>query len=272
MEYEIKPKDKLSLGLKELWIYRELFYFFTWRDIKVKYKQTFLGILWIVIQPVIMSMIFTYFFKTHFHLESGRLPYALYVFSGLIPWNIFSSGISNSGNSMINNANILKKIYFPRLIIPISAVLVSVFDAISSIVVFTFMLIYFNVQIDFSFFLFYLPVSIIITTLSTFGIGSLLSALNVKYRDFRYLIPFFIQALMFLTPVIYPISVISNNTLKYFLSINPIYSAIEILRMPFSNCPPDYIMLLISLGSCVFFLITGILFFKKTEYYFADLV
>jgi len=269
MEYEIKPQGKISIGIKELWQYRELFFFFTWRDVKVKYKQTFFGFAWAVFQPLLLMVIFTMFFGGS---KQEELPYTVFSFSGLILWNIFSTGITNAGNSMVTNANIIKKIYFPRLIIPISAVLVSLFDFVMAFVVFIGILIYHKIHISLLMFPAMLIVSLIITSISTFGIGTLLAALNIKYRDFRYVIPFVVQAVFFITPIILPVSKIEDkwHNIQYVLAINPMYSAIELFRSGFSTQPLDYDLLAISLGSALFFLIAGLYYFRKTEAYFAD--
>ncbi len=270
MEYEIKPKETISLGLKELWQYRELFFFFTWRDIKIKYKQTFFGFAWAIFQPLLLMIIFTLFFG-----GSSRegLPYTVFSLSGLILWNVFSSGLTNAGNSMVTNANIIKKIYFPRLIIPISSVLVSLFDFIMAFLVFICILIYQGIHVSFVMFPVMLVVSLLITSVSTFGIGSLLAALNIKYRDFRYVIPFMVQALLFATPVILPISDMAKkwHNIEYLLAINPMYSAIELFRSGFSDQPLQVNLILISLGSALFFFIVGLYYFRKTEAYFADI-
>jgi len=274
MEYEIKPHEKLSLGIKELWQYRELFFFFTWRDIKVKYKQTVLGFAWAVLQPIIMMFIFSAVGQA-FNIPNEGLPRPLFSYSGLLLWNIFSSGLANAGNSMVTNANIIKKIYFPRLIIPISAVLVSLFDFVMAFVVFIGMLAYYllrgEVHINPVSFILVLPVSLFITAIATFGIGSLLASLNIKYRDFRYVIPFMISALLFLTPVMYPISGTHFVWAKYLFALNPLYSAIELLRSTFSNSTLHIYLVLISLGSSFVFFISGLYYFRKTEAYFADL-
>jgi lipopolysaccharide transport system permease protein len=274
MQYEIKPKEKLNLGLGEMWQYRELFYFFTWRDIKVKYKQTVLGFLWAILQPLVMTILLS--FSIGGIMSSyGKLtiPYPLFAMSGLIIWNIFSAGLANAGNSMVTNANIIKKIYFPRLIIPISAVIVSLFDFLMAFVVFIAMLFYYHNQFSLNLLLFIplLLLSVFITSIATFGMGSLLAALNIKYRDFRYIIPFMIQALLFVTPVIYPISLISNPVLKYILAFNPIYGAVELFRYSIVRSPLDPVLLTISFSSALFFFITGLYYFRKTEAYFADL-
>jgi lipopolysaccharide transport system permease protein len=270
MEYEIKPHEKLSLGIKELWQYRELFFFFTWRDIKVKYKQTFFGFAWAVFQPLLLMVVFTVFFGKGQQPEG--LPYPVFAISGLILWNIFSTGLTGAGNSMVTNANIIKKIYFPRLIIPISAVLVSLFDFIMAFIIFIVILIYYHVHISFCWFPVMIITGIIITSIATFGVGSLLAALNVKYRDFRYVIPFMIQAMLFLTPVIYPVSKISIGWIKYILAINPMYSAIELFRYGFNGGQElQTDLICISIGSSFLFFVIGLYYFRKTEVYFADI-
>lgn len=274
MQYEIKPKEKLNLGLGEMWQYRELFYFFTWRDIKVKYKQTVLGFLWAIIQPLVMTLLLSLslggVMTAHGNLS---IPYPLFAMSGLVIWNIFSAGLANAGNSMVTNANIIKKIYFPRLIIPISAVIVSLFDFLMAFIVFIGMLFYYHDQFSLNLFLFipFLLISVFITSIATFGMGSLLAALNIKYRDFRYVIPFMIQTLLFLTPVIYPVSLIRNPVLQYILALNPIYGAVELFRYSIVQSPFDNVLLTISFSSALFFFIAGLYYFRKTEAYFADL-
>lgn len=271
IEYEIKPAGKFSLNIKEIWSYRELFYFFTWRDIKVKYKQTFLGVLWAVLQPVVMMLLFTLFFGRILKVPSDNVPYPIFVYSGLMLWNIFSSGLTNSGDSMVANANIIKKIYFPRLIIPVSAILVSVFDFLITFLLFIGLLIYFNPSFEIMKFIFFFPMALFMTVLTTFGLGTFLSALNVKYRDFRYIIPFLIQALFFITPIIYPTSMITNEYAKYLIALNPLSGAIQLARAPFTGQPLEMNLLLISLASSVLLFILGIFVFRKTEAYFADL-
>lgn len=276
MEYEIKPHRKFDFGLTELWSYKELFYFFAWRDIKVKYKQTVLGFLWAILQPFITMLVFTFFFGKMLQSPSLNMPYPVFVLSGLLMWNIFSSGVVNAGNSMIHNSNIIKKIYFPRLIIPLSAVLVSVFDFLMAFVIFLVVMIYYNLNsnldIHWISFILFLPVCIIISCIASFGVGTLLAALNIKYRDFRYLIPFMIQTLLFVTPVIYPLNIVEPAYLKQILAINPMYAAIEILRGSMTGIFPYNELILISIISSIVLLFVGIFFFRKTEYYFADLI
>lgn len=269
--YEIKPKIAFSLNLKELIEYKELFYFFTWRDVKVKYKQTALGFLWAILQPLVMMVIFTFFVGKSMNMPSDDMGYPVFSFSGLILWTLFSSGITNAGNSMVSNAQIIKKIYFPRLVIPISSILVSAFDFLIAFIVLIGLILLLQQPVDVPKAVIYWPAGLVIAIMATFGPGCLLAALNVKYRDFRYVIPFLVQALLFLTPVIYPISIVSNSWLKYLLAINPMYAAITIFRMPMMKTAPDASMIWISLFSCVIFFLAGLTYFRKTEMYFADL-
>ncbi len=269
--FEIKPKLAFSLNLKELIEYKELFYFFTWRDVKVKYKQTTLGFLWAILQPLIMMVIFTFFIGKTMNVPSDDMEYPVFAFSGLILWTVFSSGITNAGNSMVSNAQIIKKIYFPRLVIPISSILVSVFDFLIAFMVFIVLIVVYEQPVDVLKAFIFWPSALFVAVIATFGPGCLLAALNVKYRDFRYVIPFLVQALLFLTPVIYPISIVSNVWLKYVLAMNPMFAAITLFRLPMINASPDFTLLGISLLSGVLFFFIGLIYFRKTEMYFADL-
>lgn len=271
MEYIIQSDKKFSFNFRELWDYRELFYFFTWRDIKVKYKQTVLGMVWALLQPFVMMIVFSVFFGQVLKVPSDNIPYPIFVYSGLMFWTLFSSGVAHAADSMVGNANIIKKIYFPRLIIPLSSILVSVFDFLMTLIIYIGLLIYYQTPVD----LLMLPVKLVfaflVTTFSTFGLGTLLAALNVKYRDFRYVIPFFIQSLLFLTPVIYPISIVENHLLKIVLSLNPMAGAISVARSAITGMPIEALPLIISLSGSLVIFITGLALFKKTEAYFADI-
>lgn len=271
MEYEIKPQNKFSIGLNELWEYRELFYFFTLRDIKVKYKQTALGFLWAVLQPLAMALLFSFFLgKAISNYTNMQTPYLVFALSGLVLWGIFSSGISSAGNSMVSNANIIKKIYFPRLIIPISAVLVGVFDFFMAFIVFIIFCLFNNVSFNWQAF-FYFPLAVILTSVATFGIGTFLAALNVKYRDFRYIIPFLVQFLLFLTPVIYPISITTNIYLKVLMALNPMTAPLGFFRAGIGVGTINITVCGLSVLSSLILFIIGLVYFRKTEAYFADL-
>lgn len=264
--------DSENIGLfnwKELWRYRELFYFFTWRDIKIKYKQTILGFLWAILQPLLMMVIFTLFFGRVLDVPSQNLPYPVFVFSGLLMWNMFSTGLTNSANSMVNNSAIIKKIYFPRLIIPVSSVLVSLFDFVMAFVLFIPLLLFYQQSLSWNV-IWCWPLALIISVIATLGPGCLLASLNVKYRDFRYVIPFLIQILFFLTPVLYPVSMLTHPWLQYILVISPMYAAVELFRLPLTGEEVNLTFLLVSLGSGFILLLVGVLYFKKTEDFFAD--
>lgn len=269
IEYTIEPSGR-NFNWRELWRYRELFYFFTWRDIKIKYKQTVLGFLWAILQPLLMMLIFTFFLGKTLNIPSQNLPYPVYVFSGLLIWNIFSSGLTNASNSMVNNAAIVKKIYFPRLIIPVSSVLVALFDFVMSFILFAgILLMYQQPPVSWVALLLW-PLSIVVTIVATLGLGTWLAALNVKYRDFRYVIPFFVQVMFFLSPVIYPVTLLKNQLLQYVLVSSPMYAAVELFRYPLTGSLPNIHFIWISLASGFLFLTVGLVYFKKTEDFFAD--
>lgn len=268
-EHIIDANQQNLFNAKELWAYRELFYFFTWRDIKIKYKQTFLGFLWAVLQPLLMMIVFTFFFGKALNIPSQNLPYPIFVFSGLLIWNMFSSGLVNASNSMVNNASIIKKIYFPRLIIPVSSVLVSLFDFVMAFFLFIPLIIFYQQSISWDV-IWSWPLSLLVTVIATLGPGSLLAALNVKYRDFRYVIPFLVQVLFFITPVIYPWSLLQYPLLKYIIVASPMYAAVELFRLPLTNAVVQWDLIGISAISAIAFLFAGLLYFKRTEDFFAD--
>ena len=270
IETTIKPPAGITINLKELWQYRELFYFFTWRDIKVKYKQTFLGIAWALLQPLAMMLLFTFIFSRTLKMDfSVNIPYPVFVLSGIIIWNLFNGSVSHAGESMIQNSAIIKKIYFPRLIIPCSAILVNLFDFVMAFLIFL-VISFFYQPIQWTA-LFYFPAAILFCLVAAFGMGSFLSALNVKYRDFRYALPFLLQLLFFASQVIYPINIIRNEQLKYLLALNPVNGAIELFRAPITGIAPDMTIVLISIVTSSLLCLIGILYFRKTESYFADI-
>ena len=276
IEYTISPPKKFSLNLDEIWLYRELFYFFTWRDVKVKYKQTVLGFLWAVLQPFLMMMIFVIFFARVLNVPTDNIPAPIFYYSGLLLWNIFSTGLGGAGNSMVTNANIIKKIYFPRLIIPMSSILVAVFDFLMAMIVFFGIIIYYEFTspefaVNYGKLLLYIPLALFLTLISTFGLGSFLASLNIRYRDFRYIIPFTIQFLMFVTPVIYPVSIFNDIPwAKYLMAINPMTGAVNLGRAAFTNVPIEWNLIGISFFSGVLLFFLGLYVFRKTEAFFAD--
>jgi lipopolysaccharide transport system permease protein len=272
IEYEIKPQEKFTFGFKELWQYRELFYFFTLRDIKVKYNQAVLGFLWALLQPVTMMIVFTVVFSKGLKLSSEGIPYPIFALSGLLIWNIFSSGLLNSANSMVRNGGIIKKIYFPRLIIPVSATLAILVDTFFAFIAFWGIILFYQQPVNLGSLLICLPLSIIISVITTLGLGIFLSALNVKYRDFQYIIPFLIQFLLFVNPVLYSSKIFENSNANFFMKLNPIAVSINLIRIPFLNSNIDWFEVALGILLAISFLFIGIYTFQKTESYFADLV
>jgi lipopolysaccharide transport system permease protein len=216
-----------------------------------------------------MMIVFTLFFGRALNVPSQNLPYPVYVFSGLLMWNLFSSGLTSASNSMVNNAAIIKKIYFPRLIVPVSAILVALFDFLMAFILFLPLLVFYSQPVWWGA-LFLWPISLGVSIIATLGLGSWLAALNAKYRDFRYVIPFFVQMLFFLTPVIYPISMLKYPALQYMLVCSPMYAAVELFRYPLTGITPNLYFISASLCSSLVFLIVGIRYFKRTEDFFAD--
>lgn len=274
----IRPKKVFSLGIKELWQYRELLYFFTWKEIKVRYKQAALGIVWTLLQPLSMMTIFVLLLSEGLGITTGTVPAPIYYLIGLLIWNLFNHAVTHASQSMVSNANIIKKIYFPRLVIPISAVLTSSFDFIVSLLLFYGLLIYYTISEEIAIswikLSFSLLIGYIITVFTAFSLGTFLSAINVKYRDVRYVLPFLIQTLFFITPVMYDTSIIKQPWIKTILELNPLNFAIELIRNNITNTTnifwPD-ISFFVPMVIILLYLI-AIVTFRKTEAYFADIV
>ena len=224
-----------------------------------------------------MMIIFVFFFSKALKLPTNNIPAPIFYYSGLLLWNLFHSGLSNTANSMVTNSHIIRKIYFPRLIIPISGILTALFDFLMSLIIFAILLLIYefttDIEVNYVKLFLYLPAAILITIGITFGLGSFLSALNVQYRDFRFIVPFMLQFLLFVTPVIYPISAIDDILwAKYLLAINPMTGAIQLTRAAFTNSPIDVTLLLISIASTLIWMVVGLYTFRKMEKWFADLV
>lgn len=270
MELVIKPKKAFSLNLKELILYRELFLSLAIRDIKVRYKQTVIGALWAVLQPLILMIVFSVFFGKIAGIKTDGIPYPIFVYSGLLFWDFFSNSLSSASNSLVANQAIIQKIYFPRIIIPVSSTLVFLLDFVFSSVIFTGLMFYYQTAPSLLGLALIIP-ALIISFLTAMGIGLFFSAINVKYRDVRYVLPFFIQLLLFVTPVIYPPSVLGKFQWLWYL--NPMSGVIDTMRNGLLNVGPINWQLLgaSALVSIVLFCI-GLLYFSKTEKYFADIV
>jgi lipopolysaccharide transport system permease protein len=271
-EVIIKPKPKWVLfDFSEIWKFRELFVVFAWRDIKVRYKQTIMGAAWAIFQPLSSMFIFTIFFGNFARIPSGDLPYSLFVLIGLVFWNYFSGILSRASNSLIENEGIVKKVYFPREILPLSTVGANLIDFAISLMLLLIVSLYFGF-IPNPLAILVIILGILIGTLGAGGLGLLLSSLNVKYRDVRYALPFFIQMMVFLTPVIYPTSII-RPSFRYLMALNPMTGVIDVAREVFSGGSNiSWGTLAISAGASILLFVVGLYYFKSTERFFADLV
>jgi len=267
----IKPKKTLSFkDIKELWQYRELLYFLAWRDLKVRYKQTAIGVSWALFQPFITMVVFTVFFGNLAKMPSDGIPYPIFVYVGLLIWIFFSTSLSDASNSLVNNQNIITKVYFPRLLLPISTVLTKFVDFFISSIILVGMMFYYHYSPNLVGLLI-LPLLLLISFMGALGGGFFLAALNVKYRDVRYVLPFFIQMMLFVTPVIYPASIAGKYS--WILAINPLTGVIKAARAAIlGNAPINWGLLGISALACFIVLLIGTIFFKKTEKYFADII
>ncbi len=250
--------------------HRDLLYFFVWRDVKVKYKQTLLGFAWVLLQPLTLMTMFYFIFSRTLQVETG-IHYLAYVLSGLILWELFSSGIRNSSDSLVENAAMIRKIYFPRILIPLAALIASLLDFAIAFVLLLVVLVIVAQPVGLSALL-YFPAGLLLTFFASFGAGILLGAMNVKYRDFRYLLPFLIQLLFFGSQVVYSIHQVSDPLLRDLLYINPLNGALELFRAPFYNESPHWPGIGISTITTLILVISGLFYFKKTEAFFADLV
>lgn len=272
MDILIRPKTQWwQFDWKEFWQFRDLLYFFAWRDLKVRYKQTVVGVMWALFQPFVTMIIFTIFFGNLAKVPSDGIPYPIFVYVGLLFWTLFSSGLSSASNSFIGNQNIVTKVYFPRVFLPITSLVTCVVDFFVASVVLVGMMAWYRFVPSVVGILF-VPFLLLITFFTTFGIGLLFSSVNVKYRDVRFVLPFFIQLLMFLTPVIYPVSIVPIQW-RWVLGLNPMSGVIDTARVVLLGVGQvDWFLLLIScLMSCVYCVI-GYGYFRCVERYFADVI
>lgn len=259
------------LNLHDLWRYRELLYFLTWRDIKVRYKQTVLGAAWAVLQPFATMVVFSLFFGRLASMPAGGVPYPLFVFAGLLPWYFFSNAITSGSNSVVGNQNLVTKIYFPRLIIPLSAVGASLADFAIGFGMLVAMCFYYGVVPGWEIVL--VPVLSLGLLVAATGVGTLLAALTVAYRDFRYIVPFSVQLWMFATPSIYlSADAFGSPRWQSVLPFNPAYGLIANFRAAALGEPFDWYSLSISTGVSLILFLVGCMYFRRVERWFADIV
>lgn len=263
-------QERVTLGLKKLWEYRELLYFLTWRDIKVRYKQTVIGGGWAVLQPFLTMVVFSIVFGKLAKVPSDGIPYPIFTFAALVPWTLFSNGLTKSSTSLVGNANLLRKVYFPRLIIPISGVLSGFIDFLIALGVLVVMMFYFGEPLTWR--IFFLPLFVLLAMSTSLGIGFWFSALNVRFRDIRYIIPFLTQMWLFLTPIAYPSSLI-NEPWRTIYGCNPMVGVVEGFRWSLLGSEESSgMMLFISTTSVLIVLISGMYYFRRMESIFPDIV
>jgi len=257
---------------KDLWHYRELFVFLAWRDVLVRYKQTVIGVLWSVLRPLLTMVVFTVVFSKIANLPSNGVPYGILVFAGTLPWQFFSNALSESGNSLISNSSLISKVYFPRLIIPTSAVIVSLIDFLISFVIMLLIMIFWYSFIPSSNIIF-VPLFLLLVFLSSLGAGFWLSALNVEYRDFRYLVPFIVQFGVYISPVGFMSSIVPEKW-RLIYSLNPVVGVIDGFRwaMLGEAQPLWWPAIFSSIGISLILFLSGFLYFRRTEKTFADVI
>ncbi len=266
----IDAEDRAStFDLRELWAYRELLYFLTWRDIKIRYKQTLLGATWAIIQPLFAMLLFTLFFGRLARMPSDNIPYPLFAYAGLLPWTFFANAVTNSGNSLVGSTSLITKVYFPRMIIPAAAVAAGLLDFAIAFLLLIPLLIYYGIALTWSLLL--LPLFIILLTLLSLGVGMWTSALNVRYRDVRYALPFVIQLWLFASPVIYPSSIMPAKW-RWVLLLNPMTGIIEGFRSSLFGRSFDWTAILVAASLTLIFLLYSAYFFRRVEETFADIV
>lgn len=256
---------------KDLWRYRELFFFLAWRDVLVRYKQTVIGVLWSVIKPLLTMLVFVFVFGKLAKLPSDGVPYPVLVLSGMLPWLFFASAFSEAGNSLVGNANIISKVYFPRLIVPLSSVIVSLVDFMISGVLLVVLMIWFNVLPDSR--VLFLPFFIVLLILAAIGAGLWVAALNVKYRDFAYVVPFVIQFGLYVSPVAFNSNIVPDKW-RLLYALNPMVGIIDGFRWSITgtNTPLYWQGVVVSVVVVLLLIFSGVQYFRATERSFADVI
>ena len=267
----IKPSTGLTaLNLRDLWIYRELVFFMIWRDIKVRYKQTLLGAAWAIIQPVLTMLIFNFVFGTVAKVPTEGIPYPIFSYAALLPWGLFSAALNNASRSLTTNQNMVSKIYFPRLVLPLASVLGGLVDFAIAFLILIVLMIYYKITPTTA--IWTLPLFIILTVITALGVALWLSAINVQYRDVNYVLPFLTQFWLFLTPVAYSANVISAKW-QFVYSLNPMAGVVNGFRWALlgTNTGPNMNMV-VSICISLVFLVSGLFYFRSMERTFADTI
>jgi len=270
-EIVIKPSQGwVPLKLGELWQYRELLVFLVWRDTKVRYKQASLGVAWAVIQPLMTMVIFSVIFGELAKLPSENIPYPLFSYAALLPWQLFSGALTRSGSSLVGNATLLTKVYFPRLIIPLSATIGGLVDFSISFLVLLGLMLFYGMAPTWA--ILWLPLLVVFTLVTALSVGLWLSALNVEYRDVQHIIPFIIQAWMYASPVAYSAELIPSGPWRFVYGLNPVAGIIQSFRWALLGASPPGELMLVSVGMVMILLVAGLYYFRRMEKVFADVV
>ena len=267
----IKPTSGwAALNLRDMWLYRELVFFMTWRDLKVRYKQTLLGVGWAILQPFLTMVVFSIFFGNLAKVPSDGVPYPIFSYTALIPWTLFSKALQDASRSLVANSHMITKIYFPRMILPISSVLAGVADFLIAFIVLLGMMFYYKIAPTAN--VWALPLFLLLALITAVGVGLWLSALNVLYRDINYILPFLTQFWMYLTPIAYPSSMVPEQWQAVY-ALNPMTGVVEGFRWALLGTgQPPGVMTLVSAGVAVILLVSGMFYFKRMERLFADRV
>ena len=267
----LKPtRGWAALNLGELWLYRELIYFMTWRDLKVRYKQTVLGAAWAILQPFLSMVVFSVFFGRWLGVPSGDVPYPIFSYTALLPWGLFSKAIADAGRSLVTNRAMITKVYFPRLTIPLASVLAGIVDFSIAFVVLLGMMWYYHIQITSN--IWTLPFFLLLTLITSLGVGLWLSAMNVFYRDIGYIIPFLTQIWFYLSPIVYATSTVPEKWQPIY-ALNPMVGVIDGFRWALlGQEPAPGPLLIISSAMAVVMLVSGVIYFRRVERTFADMV
>lgn len=259
-----------NLNLRDLWNYRELIYFLTWRDIKVRYKQTFLGVVWAILQPLLAMAIFSLIFGKFAELPSDGVPYPIFTYAALLPWQLFSYALNQSSMSLISDQNLIKKVYFPRLVIPISSIVAGLIDFSVAFVILVLLMVFYRIELTSRILI--LPLVVTYVVIAALSIGLWLSALNVKYRDVRYALPFLTQAWLFATPIAYSTSLIPEKW-KLYYSLNPMTGVVELFRWALLGKDVSISGVVLVSGIVIVLLFSGgLIYFKNMEERFADII